>query len=368
MYNSYMAPHPTHRLREVPWDRVPNEIALPAIGRVLEGAPAEREVDKALRSGRDLDNDGRRALAEAIFGVALWRRRLRWHAGADAPTDKLLTTLRALPDLPAPPRLADRWSLPDWLEAHLEKELGDQADAFCAAIAVPGPVCLRANRILITREELAQRLDFATRPGRLAPDALVVETKNANLFGSPAWRDGLFEVQDEGSQLVGRLVEPEPGETVLDLCAGAGGKSLLLAAQGARVLAHDIDGEKLGRLSVRAARARVPIRIVRRPENAEHVLVDAPCSEIGTLRRGPDARWRLTLQPFPQREILETAARNARKRIVYVTCTLNRAENEDVAKSFDEAHPEFRRSRTMKLLPHVDDTDGFFAAVWDRRP
>jgi 16S rRNA (cytosine967-C5)-methyltransferase len=404
------------RLREVPWDALRSEVALPAIARVLQGATAEREVDRALRANRGLSADQRTAIVEAIFGVALWRRRLAWHAGLDAslfswiPLPRpasitssgsdiaaillacLLRDLAGVPEeracsstgvaqppplRPQPSRLADRWSLPDWLEAHLEHELGTEAEPFCAAIAVPGPVCLRANLLLCTRDQLAARLrdeGIATRPGQRSPDALIVETRNANLFGAEAWRAGLFEPQDEGSQLLGQLVEAQPGDTVLDLCAGAGGKSLLLAAQGANVLAHDIDRGRLSRLKTRALRAQAGnIAIAPAPAPADSVLVDAPCSELGILRRGPDARWLIQLESLVahlpvQRELLEIAARCARRRVVYATCTINRLENEDAAARFEAAHPEFRRARDfLQLLPHKDGTDGFFAAVWDRR-
>ena len=362
---------------------------------MLDGAAAEREVDRALRSHRELSRDERTAAAEAIFGVALWRRRLRWEAsGSRDPAVLLLCLLRDLAAVPetlaaslagaaapprrtdAPLRLADRWSLPDWLEAHLISELGGDAQAFCAAVAVPGPVCLRANRLLCTREELARRLaaeGIETRPATRAPDALHAQGRNPNLFGSQAWRDGLFEPQDEGSQLVGLLVEPLAGETVLDLCAGAGGKSLLLAAEGARVLAHDPDRARTSRLRTRAARAHAQERIavVPAPMAADRVLVDAPCSELGTLRRGPDARWRIDPARFAslpalQRQLLETAAALARERIVYATCTVRRAENEEVAAAFEQGHPELRRARTLRLLPHLEGTDGFFAVAWDR--
>ncbi|TMB11833.1 MAG: RsmB/NOP family class I SAM-dependent RNA methyltransferase, partial [Deltaproteobacteria bacterium] len=343
------------RLRQVPWDALRAGVAVPAIASVLEGVPAEREVDRVLRRNRGLSRDERTALVEAIFGVSLWRRRLRWETGAGSPAVLLASLLRDLAGVSearaqaltgaaqaprrdaAPERLADRWSLPDWLEAHLISELGEAAEAFCAAIAAPGPVCLRANRLLCTRDQLAARLldeGVETAPTPRAPDGVFVRTSRANLFGTRAWREGLFEPQDEGSQLLGNLVEPLPGETVLDLCAGAGGKSLLLAAQGARVLAHDIDGERLERLRARSrrAQARQLIEIVDRPRRADRVLVDAPCSELGTLRRGPDARWRidpalLASLPLLQRELLETAAPLAAKRLVYGTCTLNRAEN-----------------------------------------
>jgi 16S rRNA (cytosine967-C5)-methyltransferase len=388
------------RLRRIDWQALRADLAVPAIAGVLGGAAAEREVDRALRAHRGLSREERRALAEAIFGVALWRRRLAWEADLAEATPGaaaalLACLLRDLADVPAgraavlagspplrpkrsrrPERLADRWSLPDWLASHLLEELGPaEAEAFCEAVAVPGPICLRANRLLCTREALRQRLaaeGTATVPARLAPDALIVTSPTPNLFGSQAWRDGWFEPQDEGSQLLGLLVEPSPGDSVLDLCAGAGGKSLLLAAQGARVGAFDSDRGRLARLRTRARRAHAGIAILASPEPADHVLVDAPCSELGALRRGPDLRWRIdpaTLRTLPalQREILDGAAPLARRRLVYGTCTLARAENEDLAAAFESSHPELRRTRTFRTLPHRDGTDGFFGVVWERR-
>jgi 16S rRNA (cytosine967-C5)-methyltransferase len=397
------------RLREVPWEALRADVALPAIGRTLAGAPAEREVDRALRSHRGLSREERAAVVESIFGVALWRRRLAWQAGvphpirilsrgSDIPRTLLACLLRDLaglpepralalcgldhapPQRPAPARLADRWSLPDWLEQILLGQLGSDADRFCAAISVPGPVCLRANRLLCTRDELARELTsegLETHPAPRAADALYVVSTRPNLFALDSWRRGWFEPQDEGSQLLGALAT---GATVLDLCAGAGGKSLLLAARGAKVFAHDSDGGRLARLRTRAARAKAEIAIVNVPEPSDTVLVDAPCSELGALRRGPDARWRIQPQGFPaleklQRDLLQTAARYARKRLVYATCTLRREENEEVALDFEESAPGWRRvppedcataDGFFRCLPHLHGTDGFFAAAWER--
>src|SRR5207253_6311454 len=207
------------RLRQVPWDALRAGVAVPAIASVLEGVPAEREVDRVLRRNRGLSRDERTALVEAVFGVSLWRRRLRWETGACSPAVLLASLLRDLAGVSearaqaltgaaqaprrdaAPERLADRWSLPDWLEAHLISELGEAAEAFCAAIAAPGPVCLRANRLLCTRDQLAARLldeGVETAPTPRAPDGVFVRTSRANLFGTRAWREGLFEPQDEG--------------------------------------------------------------------------------------------------------------------------------------------------------------------------
>ena len=173
-----------------------------------------------------------------------------------------------------------------------------------------------------------------------------------------------------------------PGETVLDLCAGAGGKTLQLAAavgRDGRVHACDPDQARLDRLRTRAARAGVEVAI-HGPEApsgllADRVLVDAPCSELGVLRRGPDLRFRIDPASFAalpplQLRILERGARHVRPggRLVHATCTLRREENEEVARVFEEHRADFMRDGVfLRLLPHRHGTDGFFAAAWTRR-
>ncbi len=379
---------------------------------MLAGAAAERVLDRFLRSRRDLDAAGRQVAAEALFGVGLWRRRLRFHAGEGAPPLLLLAsllrdlagrpdaeTLCALPagalppPLPPPPDLATRWSLPDWLAATLVRETGDEAPLLADALCLPGPIFLRVNRARIDRATLALRLGaegIATRPTRLAPDGLTVLSPRPNLLGLPSFRDGLLEVQDEGSQLLGEAVGARPGETVLDLCAGAGGKTLQLAAAvGPEGVVHacDPDGSRLVRLRERAARAGATIGVHggEAPAGllADRVLVDAPCSGLGALRRGPDLRFRLdpaTFGPLPalQLGILERAAGHVRPggRLVYATCTLRREENEEVARAFGSRRTDFTSRDTLpglsggegflRLWPHRHGTDGFFAAAWER--
>jgi 16S rRNA (cytosine967-C5)-methyltransferase len=215
------------------------------------------------------------------------------------------------------------------------------------------------------------------------------------VYGLGAHRDGLFEVQDEGSQLLGAAVGARPGESVLDLCAGAGGKTLLLAADvgaGGRVHAADPDGERLVRLRSRAERAGaagiVAVHGAAPPADlsVDRVLVDAPCSELGALRRGPDVRWRLdpagfAALPALQLGILARGAGHVRPggTLVYATCTFRRAEDEDVALAFEAAHPRFARAAPavdpavltpegfLRTFPHRHGTDGFFAARWVRR-
>jgi 16S rRNA (cytosine967-C5)-methyltransferase len=285
------------------------------------------------------------------------------------------------PRRPEPDRLADRWSLPDWLEAILLRELGSEAEAFAEAISVPGPICLRANALRTRRGELARRLreeGVETVEAGRAPHGLLVTTARPNLLGLESFRQGLFEVQDEGSQLVAALCAARPGDVVLDACAGAGGKTLALAAdlqnQG-RLVACDPDRDRLRRLGERARRAGARVEIAERPPRdlgADVVLVDAPCSELGILRRGPDARFRIGdvphLPPL-QREILDAVLPLARPggRIVYATCTIRSEENEEVALAFERDHPELVREPAdgfFRTFPHRDGADAFFAARW----
>jgi 16S rRNA (cytosine967-C5)-methyltransferase len=199
-------------------------------------------------------------------------------------------------------------------------------------------------------------------------------------------------VQDEGSQLVGEAVAARPGESVLDACAGAGGKALQLAAAvGAAGVVHgaDPDPSRLERLRTRARRAgaRVEVHGAEVPAGlvVDRALVDAPCSELGALRRGPDLRFRVDPAAFPalpglQLAILSGAARHVRPggRLVYATCTLRREENQEVALAFEARHPEFARRPALppgpavdgegflRTWPHRHGTDGFFAAAWIR--
>ena len=379
---------------------------------MLSGSAAERVLDRFLRSRRDLDATRRQAVAEAVFGVGLWRRRLRFHAGEHAPPLLLLASLlrdlagrddaerlcglpaSALPPMVDPPAdLPTRYSMPDWLAATLVREAGDEAPILADALCMPGPIFLRVNRARTLRDARVPRLlaeGIETRPTRLAPDGLEVLSPRPNLLALPSFREGLLEVQDEGSQLLGEAVAARPGEVVLDLCAGAGGKTLQLAAAVApsgTVHACDPDGARLDRLRTRAARAGAAVTAhgPQAPSDllADRVLVDAPCSELGALRRGPDLRFRLdpasfaTLPPL-QLGILERAASHVRPggRLVYATCTLRREENEEVARSFEEERADFTRSDTLpglsggdgflRLWPHRHGTDGFFAAAWIR--
>ncbi len=397
------------RLAQLDWSQLPEvrRQVLEALGPVLHGGDAARLLTVLLRSHPGWDAAHRAVAAEALFGVALWRRRLAYHAGSDSPAGLLTALLRdiahvpahsvrawtgsELPEARAPPDdWPTRFSWPDALVPELEHALGSEAALFAAACNVPAPITVRANRLRLDRDALGERLQaeaVASHPARYASDALHLEGR-PNVLGLAAHQEGLFEVQDEGSQLAAALVEARPGMPVLDLCAGAGGKTLLLAAalQGeGRVDAYDIDREALERLRHRAERAgaATTVRILQAvPEEAyDAVLVDAPCSALGSIRRGPDVRWRTDVASFArwppiQLALLETAVARVRSggRIVYVTCTVRPEENEDVVRAFLEAHPELaqaeapvaaelRRGPALVTSPHRHGMDGFYGTV-----
>jgi 16S rRNA (cytosine967-C5)-methyltransferase len=250
-----------------------------------------------------------------------------------------------------------------------------------------------------TREELLATLraeGSRVEPTRLSPWG-VIFTGRTNVFALRAFKAGLFEVQDEGSQLIALACEARPGQVVVDACAGAGGKTLALASEmhnKGRLVACDRDGRRLDELRPRARRNGVhnwearavpessDARIADLAGQADVVLVDAPCSGLGALRRNPDARWRLDeseVDSFPprQKQILERYARLVKPegRLVYATCSINRRENQDVRAAFLDAHPEFEPAQALpaslglgnaadqQLLPHRHGTDGFYIAV-----
>jgi 16S rRNA (cytosine967-C5)-methyltransferase len=307
-------------------------------------------------------------------------------------------------------REAVRLSYPTWLLERLTTDRGlPAALALAEAMNRRAPMAIRVNSARTSPPALIAALgeeNVSARAGALAPSALVLETR-VNAFALSAFKDGLFEVMDEGSQLVAELVAPPPGGRVLDACAGAGGKTLALgAALGGkgRVLALDVDGKKLEELRRRSRRAgltNVSARQVTggalpseaRPAGWDRVLVDAPCSGLGTLRRNPEARWRLTpaeVAGFPARQIalLTTYAPLVAVggRLIYATCSVLAEENEAVVARFLAERDDFvvmsvkeiwGRARaealgvaagdgSLRLDPQHHDTDGFFAAVLRR--
>jgi 16S rRNA (cytosine967-C5)-methyltransferase len=310
-------------------------------------------------------------------------------------------------------RLAVRESYPDWVVRRLADERGlDDAGKLLAAMNTRAPLTARANRLKNTREQLIEKLaaeKIAAQPLPLAPDALVLET-HVNAYGLESFKQGCFELQDAGSQWIAEVVAPPPKGVVIDACAGAGGKTLALGAllgNRGRLVALDVNARKLVELRDRARRAGLtnmqPLEVADDPEralaslpakligSADRVLCDVPCSGLGVLRRNPEQRWRLSpadLEELPvlQRKLLEAYAPLCKVggRVIYATCSVAAVENDHIVDAFLAAHPSFEpvplkeilgaeRARTvgdgdrLRLLPHVHDTDGFFAAVMRRR-
>lgn len=301
---------------------------------------------------------------------------------------------------------AVRHDLPDWLDERLIARYGaEQTDALATALNRPAPLDLRVNPQKMSREEVLQQLQadgLAAEPTPLSPLGIRLKEKPA-LNRNPLFTSGAIEVQDEGSQLLGFLLQPKRGEMVTDFCAGAGGKTLLLGAlmrSTGRLYAFDISEKRLGNFKPRLARSGLSnvhpvrieherdIKIKRLAGKMDRVLVDAPCSGLGTLRRNPDLKWRQSEKSVAeltvkQASILAAAAALVKPggRLVYATCSLLGEENDAIADAFLAAHPEFVEAdagtilaaqdiaysgQRLVLLPHQHGTDGFFAAVFER--
>jgi 16S rRNA (cytosine967-C5)-methyltransferase len=274
--------------------------------------------------------------------------------------------------------LALRGSVPDAFARRLLRDLGSaEAEACLRALNLDAGIVLRVNVARATREEaraILAREGIPAAPGE-GPWSLRVEDR-AGLFDSPLLHGGLAEVQDESSQRAVELCGAKAGERWLDLCAGSGGKALGLAALGASVVAWDASARRLGELPRRAGRAGLRIDVSGQEPDGEFdgVLVDAPCSGSGALRREPDARWRIddvAVAGFQdtQRDVLGRAAPLVRPggALVFATCSLFREEGEDVVMPFLKHHPEFRLAREERRWPHRDAGAGFYLARLVRR-
>ena len=408
--------------------------AVQALGDVLGfDYPADAVLSKFFREHHALGRRDRAFIAESIYGVL---RRLRWlhrlTGGGAAPRQLLLAwlargegwpmrqfdgwvsdeerqwieTVKAV-DLSGG-TLAERADLPDWLcERLLATHDEEGLLPLAQSLNRPAPLDLRVNVLKLDRDAALVRLrdsGLDASPCPWSPHGIRLADKPA-LQKHPLFLDGSVEVQDEGSQILGFLVRPKKGEFVVDFCAGAGGKTLQLGAMmrsGGRLYAFDVAEKRLARLRLRVARAGLsnvhPIliaherdaRLKRFAGKADRVLVDAPCSGLGTLRRNPDLKWRQTPATIDemvslQRAILDAAAKLVRPDgcLIYATCSLLGEENDGVIDAFLANHPEFvplsaedilaRQGITLgtgerlRLSPLEHGTDGFFAAVLMRK-
>lgn len=379
----------------------------------IEPKPFDRLLDAYLRRHRDIGASMRRRIGDAAFGVMRWRRRLDGllaMRGVAKPNHRQRAELLLAGELPGTmphgfPGGAAAWhSFPDFLYAMLVDAHGaHEAAVLAESLSVAAKPTLRVNVLTTTRDEM-QRLLAAdgidASPTACSPFGLTLE-KRAAVEATPVFRRGMVEIQDEASQLAVLAADPQPGEFVLDACAGAGGKTLALAMlmeNHGRIVASDIDAGKLDELRKRAGRAGATIvetvgagALLKRREfggNFDLVFLDAPCSGTGTLRRAPDLKWRISPEFIEtrvalQRELLERHAARVRPggRIVYVTCSLLPCENERVVEAFlakggfepvDPCGAFERRGIAVDRIiekgyfradPRRGNWDGFFGAI-----
>lgn len=363
------------------------QFAVQVLDQVWGDPGAGAQIEQAFRRARWMGSKTRRMVRDLVYACIRQQDLL----GSGAPRARWQALVRRLrgevPTLPTGTweRLAACGSVPIWLL----REVGDQdaAERFVHGLSGRAGVTLRVP--VEQRDALAERLGGqATRWS-----ARGVRFERLDVAGLPEYRAGQAEVQDEGSQLVAELVDAQAGMTVLDWCAGGGGKALavLAATPGARVLAADVRDGALEQARQRAARARVPLEVVAHNAlpMAERVLVDAPCSGTGTLRRDPALRWRLTRSWVDERVALqaaildEAAARVAvGGRLIYATCSALRRENDGAIDAFLARDPRFEAVSTariwgeerarqlggdrLRLETAVHGTDAFFGAVVQR--
>lgn len=403
----------------------------------LQGAaPADRLMDRYFRSHSNMGSKDRGRVAEAVYACLRHRRLFAALAGSDELDAPSLVAVHLVKDLgfsaralerlvpavkpfalmeqirsadPANLPFAVRHSLPEWLGQELLDIFSPaEASALAEALNRPAPVDLRVNTLKVDRDTLANALaqaGFPCEPTPWSPVGLR-RANRAPLFNTQAFRDGWFELQDEGSQSIALLTAPRRRETIVDYCAGGGGKTLHLGAlmgNTGSLWALDVSARRLEKLRPRLKRAgldnvrtmaiesETDPRILAQIGQADRVLVDAPCSGTGTLRRNPDIKWRgLELAQLNriQASILDAAAHLVRPggRLIYATCSLLSQENQAVVQSFLARAPDFTVIEVqrllplpstlpspvtpegfLQLLPHRHGTDGFFAAVLERR-
>lgn len=411
------------------------ELATELLHRVLQFKhPADSVVSDFFRQHKALGSRERHTLAETTYAVLRQRllfqhlaqsgkgeveRRLAllgWQgnegflrAALSADEQQWLAKVQAVDRSALPDKL--RHNLPEWLAEALQRELGEDFWPFVESMSRSAPLDLRVNTFKAKREEVRASL---ARSGIDAQDT-PFSPIGLRIHGKPALQKlevftrGEVEVQDEGSQLLALLVDAKRGEMVVDFCAGAGGKTLALGAamrNTGRLYAFDTSGHRLAALKPRLARSGLsnvyPVqiaherddRIKRLAGKIDRVLVDAPCSGLGTLRRNPDLKWRQSPQAIEvlrakQAAILASASRLLKPggRLVYATCSLLSEENEAIASDFTAAHPsdfqplaatellaaarvargaELVREGCLRLWPHRHETDGFFAVAWQK--
>lgn len=410
-YRPYLAKHhsDTHQMNIT--EHICRELAMATHEVVSQGRFANSVIQKRFKANGHWTSEEKSFFAESLYFIIRNARRLcvamsvnSCDTAADAL--KLVHAALLLHSLHVPRALQvlhrvdidtveRRWSdagtsravaysYPDWLDEMGASKFGLAWDSMVHAMHADAKVVLRANVLKITREELEKRLrdrDISCSSSVLCDTAVVLE-RHYNVFTLPEFRDGLFEVQDAGSQCIAPFCKVEPGMRVIDACAGSGGKSLHLAAlmkNKGRVIAMDTEEWKLTALAERARRAGVSIietrtitstKVVKRQHgSANCVLLDVPCSGLGVLRRNPDTKWHITATDIErfvvmQRDILRqySAMTAPGGVVVYATCSIMPAECEEQVQWFLGQSTEWTLEEERRIEPGKHDADGFYMA------
>lgn len=381
-----------------------------ALDEIFEqGAYADKVIQRNLKNQRQWGARDRRFFAETVYEIVRWERLLAYLAD-DNDLWKIWAAYwvrqgHELPDWPELegfsaekikqrqkdiPSFAIAQSIPDWMDKVLNQEIGPEYKEVVRALNQPAEVFLRVNGLKTTVEELIPVLKEAGIDAERVSDDLPFALRlkeRKNVFITEPFKKGLFEVQDAASQMVAPLLDVQPGHRVIDACAGAGGKSLHLAAlmkNKGKILSLDIHEWKLKELKVRARRDGVDVietrpiessKVIKRLyDTADRVLLDVPCSGMGVLRRNPDSKWKLSEDEIArlhdlQYEILTNYSGMTKKggKLVYATCSLLPSENEQQVQKFLQANGDkWTLEKEIHLRPDREGFDGFYAALLKR--
>ena len=382
-----------------------------------EGVYADKAVEKALKRDKRWGSRDRKFVAETIYEIVRWKRLYAEIAEVKEPFDRnnlwrlfsVWCVLKgiALPDWnqiePTPSRRIKgkfdelskirkfRESIPDWIDEVAVSELGEELwTKELAALNKQAEVILRTNTLNTTKEELQKKLQDESIFTEFIPnhsDALRL-VERANVFRTEVFKKGYFEVQDASSQLVAEYLDVAPGMKVIDTCAGAGGKTLHLASfmkNKGQIIAMDIYESKLKKLKIRARRNKVhniDTRVIDSTKpikklynKADRVLIDAPCSGIGVLRRNPDSKWKLQPEFLDnikkiQQDILQKYSKMVKSggKLVYATCSVLPSENQNQITEFlvSESGKDFKLIKDNKVFAHTSGFDGFYMALLEK--
>lgn len=345
--------------------------------------PLDLALSEYLRAHKSIGAHDRRTIGETLYGMVRWKTLIDYFCPSSHSLDRLKAFRKICfeeclknPNIPEAARLG----INDFLYERFSKTFGiERTRELGQILNEPAPTTIRANLLKITREELLKKWEgkFELTPCALAP-AGIQFPKRTPLFALPEFKEGLFEMQDEGSQLVAALVSAQPGDHVLDYCSGSGGKTLAFAPsmQGkGQIYLHDNRPWVLNEARKRLKRAGVQnVQFLLPKKKVDWVLVDAPCSGTGTLRRNPDAKWKIDSAMIErlvqqQQDIVKEALEFLKPggRLVYATCSLLPEENELQVAHFLKTHPLLLDRPSLSLLPQRGGMDGFFAAVFKKQ-